>query len=126
PSERAYEDLAHELFHNVQRAYQSAYALNHDLWITEGQAQAVGVDTAYKLRNVMLFKTTKQTYRLGGRPYYIPLTKKIEDEDAYRTSSFWRYIGEHYAASKKNQHAGVKPIPADYGYLAKVLAHPFK
>src|SRR5690606_24031070 len=107
----------------------------HDLWITEGQAQAVGVDTAYKLRNVMLFKTTKQIYRLGGRPYYNPLTKatyynpltkKIENEDAYRTSSFWRYIGEHYAASKKNQHAGVKPIPADYGYLAKVLAHPFK
>src|SRR5690606_1419951 len=98
PSERAYEDLAHELFHNVQRAYQSAYALNHDLWITEGQAQAVGVDTAYKLRNVMLFKTTKQTYRLGGRPYYNPLTKatyynpltkEIEKEDAYRTSSFW-------------------------------------
>ncbi|WP_041682735.1 hypothetical protein [Pusillimonas sp. T7-7] len=127
PSERAYEDLAHELFHNVQRAYQSAYALDHDSWITEGQAQAVGVDTAYKLRNVMRFKTTEQTYRLGGRPYYKPLTKAIEEEDEdYRTSSFWRYIGEHYAASKKDQHAGVKPIPADYGYLAKVLAHPFK
>ncbi len=125
PSERAYEDLAHELFHNVQRAYQSAYELDHDSWIAEGQAQAVGVDTAYKLRGVMRFKTDKQDYRLGGRAYYKPLAKATAKE-AYRTSSFWRYIGEHYAASKTNQHAGVKPIVADYGYLAKVFAQPFK
>lgn len=125
PSDRAYEDLAHELFHNVQRAYQTDYALDHGSWIGEGQAQAVGVDTAYKLRQVMRFKTKKEAYRLGGRPYYTPLATK-DRQRTYRTSSFWRYIGEHYAASKRRKHAGVKPIPADYSYLAKVFRHSFQ
>lgn len=124
PSDRVYEDLAHELFHNVQRAYQTSYALDHGSWMSEGQAQAVGMDTAYKLRGVMWFQTDKQTYRLGGRPYYTSLVT-TEKALTYRTSSFWRYIGEHYAASKAGKHAGIKPIPADYSYLAKVFQHPF-
>ena len=126
--ERAFEDLAHELFHNVQRAYQLSDNLDHGTWIMEGQAQALGMEAAKLLRGIDVNKDVleKQGYWLGGRAYYRPLTTEIKDQN-YRTASFWRYIGEHVAASKANGRAGVVRTAPDYKYLAKIYNnHPFK
>ena len=45
----------------------------------------------------------------------------------YRTASFWRYIGEYYAAAQANGRASVTRTAPDYRYLAKIYNnHPFK
>ncbi len=127
PVDRTFEDLAHELFHNVQRRYQLSYALDHGTWIMEGQAQALGMEAAKRLRGIEVNKGgNKEDYWLGGRRYFRPLTTETKDEN-YRTASFWRYIGEHVAAAKVNGRAGVARTAPDYRYLAKIYNnHPFK
>ena len=126
--ERTFEDLAHELFHNVQRAYQLSDNLDHGNWIVEGQAQALGMEAAKLLRGIEVNKGVleRQGYWLGGRPYFQPLTTEKHD-DTYRTASFWRYIGEYYAAAQANGRASVTRTAPDYRYLAKIYNnHPFK
>jgi len=122
--DRTYEDLAHELFHNVQRAYQTSYELDHDDWIMEGQAQALGMEAARQFRGIDVYKGKQESYWMGGRPYYRPLPLTVPDED-YRTASFWRYIAERVAAAKTNANAGAAWRIPDYSYLAKVYEHPF-
>lgn len=127
PARPMYDHLAHELFHNVQYAYLSYEQVDNREWILEGQAQAVGMEAARTLAGVDLHKVKKDGFRLGGRPYYKTLwqvdTSKEAQED-YRTSSFWRYVAEHMAASKTNGRAGLKPITPDYSYLTTVLSQP--
>ena len=126
PVDRTFDDLAHELFHNVQRAYQLSAELEHGSWILEGQAQALGMEAAKRLRGIDVEKGKSQVYWLGGRGYFRPLPTETHDEN-YRTASFWRYIGEHVAAAKTNGRAGLARIDPDYGYLAKIFnKHQFK
>lgn len=130
PVKRTFEDLAHELFHNIQRGYQLSFYVDHGDWIAEGQAQALGMEAAKQLRGIDIYKDggteANEDYWLGGRHYYWRLTTETSDE-SYRTASFWRYIGEHVAAAKANGRAGVTRIDPDYRYLAKIYNnHPFK
>ncbi len=128
PDGHVYEHLAHELFHVAQRAYQPGNDTLPGDWVIEGQAQAVGQYMAMKLRGVDNHRGTAEDYRLGGRPYFIPLShpeaSDFHDAD-YRTSSFWRYVGEHYAASKRNGRAGVEVTQPDFSYLVKMFAVPY-
>lgn len=123
PAPRSFEDLAHELFHNIQRGYQTAYDADHGNWIVEGQAQAMGMEAAKRLRGIDAW-TAYEDYRLGGRSYQLPLPTETWDE-TYRTASFWRYLAERTTADHRNGHAGVAPIAADYSYLAKVYEERF-
>lgn len=125
PVKRVFEDLAHELFHNVQHGYMNHSQIKNRDWIVEGQAQAVGMYAAQKFAGVDRYKGKQDDYRLGGRPYSKALWEDdpATDED-YRTSSFWRYLAEHYAASKQNARAGVVPIAPNYAYLATILSQP--
>lgn len=127
PVRKMFDNLAHELFHNVQHAYIGYDKVDDREWILEGQAQAMGMHAAHKFEGVDVHRINNDGYRLGGRPYYQALwnvdTRQSHAED-YRTSSFWRYVAEHYAASRKNGRAGLKPINPDYSYLATVLNEP--
>ena len=128
PFDRTYEHIAHELFHIVQRAYQpSANVIQND-WIIEGQAQAMGMYMLKKILRKDPYFGSEDGYRLGARPYYVPLQDHAATrlgDGAYRTSSFWRYVGEVYAASKKNGRAGVEEIEPDYGYLLDMYKNPY-
>lgn len=113
-TDQAYEDLAHELFHAIQRGYQTTYDADHGNWIAEGQAQAVGMAAAAKLRGIDVNKGKNDDYRLGRREYFLPLPTETNDED-YRTASFWRYLGEENSGSKT----------PNYSYLVTLYSVPF-
>ncbi|MCB1560171.1 MAG: hypothetical protein KDI75_03590 [Xanthomonadales bacterium] len=118
------EALPHELFHAVQRAYTDPGEADHGDWIIEGQAQAVGMDTARRLRCIDVHKGGNDDYRLGGREYAKPLPNNVPDND-YRTASFWRYIGEARAARQRGGDDGCEAVDVDYRYLVTVLGTPF-
>lgn len=122
----AMEHLAHELFHAVQRAYKrSASAADHGDWIIEGQAQAMGMHVAKKLRGIDVHKGKQDDYRLGGRAYFQPLPTNVYDE-TYRTSSFWRYLGELHAKSGQGASASwTLPVEPDFRYMAALYEVPF-
>ncbi len=113
-TDQAYEDLAHELFHAVQRGYQTAFDADHGKWISEGQAQAVGMAAALNLRGIDVHRGKNGDYRLGRREYFLPLPTETHDED-YRTASFWRYLGEVHSGSNT----------PDYSYLVTLFSVPF-
>lgn len=118
---RLLEYLAHELFHCVQSGHE-AFRKEPDLerWIIEGTAQALGQDMAFHLRGITQ-GMKNQANRLGGRPYHVSLMTDQYD-DTYRSASFWRYLGEYEAAKRKNGRPGVKPIRAEYSYLAEIFS----
>ncbi|MBM69786.1 MAG: hypothetical protein CME43_09950 [Haliea sp.] len=128
PLDRTYEHLAHELFHLVQRAYQPSEDVIQNDWIIEGQAQAMGMYMLQKILRKDPYAGSQDGYRLGARPYYTPLqdipATGVPKAD-YLTASFWRYVGEVFAASKKNGRAGVQPIEPDYRYLVDMFRHPY-
>src|SRR5690606_38544437 len=121
---RVFDDLAHELFHNIQAiihdAHHGARAFNLDrgAWIREGMAEAVGTDTSERVGAVR--KSTNDAYRLGTRNYGSGLASK-PGGDAYATHSFWRYLGEAHAAKQAKTRAAATAIPPDYSYLVKLL-----
>lgn len=125
----AWDHLAHELFHNVQRAYQDRVDADRGFWIMEGQAQAMGMEMARILKRVDLYRGKKEDYRLGARTYYKPIDFRpnpdgIHEMD-YRSSSFWHYLAEHYYATKHNSRAGIEEARADYAYLARLWQQPY-
>jgi len=128
-SSRVFDDLAHELFHNIQHAIHDthngarAFALDRDRWIIEGMAEAVGTDTSERLGAV--HKSSDDGYRLGLRNYSDPLETR-EKSASYATMSFWRYLGELHAAKRRGARPTTVAIAPDYSYLVKVLAHPFR
>lgn len=138
-SDKGYVDMAHELFHTVQRGSRF-YDANCEppKWLTEGMAEAIGTDIAVKLRGVKLAQMTSQIRRWGLRHYYERLAvdgnANVDPakSHSYQTSSFWRYLAElaHYRKS---------PVPAerwpeasvsspryglDYSYVSRFLARP--
>lgn len=128
-SSRIFDDLAHELFHNVQHAIHDthngdkAFNLDRGKWIMEGMAEAVGTDTSERLGAV--HKSSDDGYRLGLRDYGRPL-ETGEKSASYATMSFWRYLGEAHAAARRNVRLTSHGIAPDYSYLVKVLANPFR
>ncbi len=126
---RVYDDLAHELFHNIQHAihhtHNGARAFNLDRggWIMEGMAEAVGTDTSEALGAV--HKSSDDAYRLGMRAYNRPLQTRNKSAE-YATMSFWRYLAEVHAAARSNARPTSVSIVPDYSYLVQVLANPFR
>ena len=96
-------DIAHEVFH---------------------AAQAWGKDTALKLRGVPRDDKNRPTVTWDARGYDSPLYIRSGSE-GYATGSFWRFLGEEYAARRSGGRATMKPRPADYSYLHDLFEHPF-
>jgi hypothetical protein len=128
-----YEALGHELFHAVQHAmrfFEAKCALKWELphrvgdWITEGTAEAVGVDLARMIRPG---PTPTWGNREYDRPLPVPLRLNLLSETAsadavnpYETASFWRYLAEMHA--RKGALPGIGPDePIDYGYLVRMF-----
>jgi len=147
--EKGYGDLAHELFHAVQRG--SAFFRNNcnpdaGEWITEGQAEAVGWDLAWRLRGI----TPAREDRWGLRRYFERLAlspldpgplRNPDDQDEidrrnamvaqhrsryYGSSSLWRFLAETtHARGTSTGGVAAWPTPlfrdVDYRYLARLL-----
>ena len=132
-SDKGYGDLAHELFHAVQRA-TPFFGANCEApaWIYEGTAEAIGHDMAWKLRGVLSPQPNEQINRWGLRSYR--RTFFVEGEGsrkfAYGTSSFWRYLAElertlqSRSAPPPRPDAGplIRKDAFDYGYLARLFS----
>jgi hypothetical protein len=131
-TDKGYVDLAHELFHSVQRGSQF-YDANCEPpnWLTEGMAEAIGTDIAVELRQA---KPT-QLARWGLRHYYERLavdgnaSVNPARAHSYATSSFWRYLAElaHYRKSlipsERWPQASVssRRYGVDYKYVSRLL-----
>ena len=125
-----YSTIAHELFHAVQYSYPffecgTGYRWVGN-WITEGQASAVGWDTANRLRP--LNTNVNATERWGHRNYNqrLQVPKRLSQGstvDPYGTSSFWRYLAEREAGKSIGQKPGPEEAPVDYSYLPTLLNH---
>jgi len=129
---KGYGDLAHELFHAIQRntvAGKKAMCPGGvGPWIIEGQAEAIGHDMARRLRRL---EDDTQVSRWGLRYYSVPLVIPADGpvSRGYQTSSFWRYIAEmQYLRSQGKRDTEAKPGPdlaqgydTDYSYLADLM-----
>ena len=132
-SDKGYGDLAHELFHAVQRG-TAFFKANCEppSWVYEGTAEAIGHDMAWKLRGVLSPQPNEQINRWGLRSYQ--RTFAVEGEGSrkfgYGTSSFWRYLAElehalqSRAAPPPRPDAGplIRTDAFDYGYLARLFS----
>jgi hypothetical protein len=132
-TDKGYVDLAHELFHTVQRGSQF-YDANCEPpnWLTEGMAEAIGTDIAVELRRVK----PAQLARWGLRHYYERLaidgnaSVNPARAHSYATSSFWRYLAElaHYRKSlipsERWPEASVSSprYGVDYKYVSRLLS----
>ncbi len=118
---KGYQDLAHELFHTVQYSYPMFQGnCGQGAWITEGTAEAVGIETARKL----LDKRPYTFCQIGLRPYSNQLytyKEKVffdvpcEFDRTYQTQSFWHYLGEYISNNGRPNPVIVKP--PNYSYL---------
>jgi hypothetical protein len=123
---KTYQDIPHELFHAVQRSYAVVQDNCHlGDWIIEGTAQALGADLAAWSRFRKSYPNRDGIWRRdrwGTRNYELPLWRPDDNDDryqvvrndAYGTSSFWRYLGEHVALSGG---AGLPVVKPDYRFL---------
>lgn len=125
---KAYQDIAHELFHGIQATYP-LFKANCDKglgkWIGEGTAQAVGADMAAwwssRQINQSYIDFDWVYHRWGLRHYSSSLAKRKNEGEAnlhYGASSFWRYLAEDLATSGA---AGTKAIEPNYTYLQKLF-----
>lgn len=133
-TDKGYADLAHELFHAVQAAYP-IFTNDCDLgdWIVEGTAEAIGADTALKLRGI----DPRNFASLGLRRYNKALWVQddppcletdagglgcLNRNDGYWSASLWRYIGE------MSRNGGAYPpttyTEPNYNYLDDFFSSP--
>ena len=131
-TDMAYQTLAHELFHAVQKASASNKGCGFNQWISEGTADAVAYYAARKLRNIKFEKELASIQAIkvyGARPYSDPLNT-LDPKDlshGYMTSSFWRYLAEvSYASRRAGNPPGAAPAEEDYRYLADLLNTPYQ
>ena len=106
---KAYQDLAHELFHAVQNSYPMLIKNNCEMgeWIREGTAEAVGIEMARRYAN----KDPNHICQIGLRRYDRTLYTNDENQGAdapcagmsldYQAQSFWQFLGEYTTRSKK-------------------------
>ncbi|HID35949.1 MAG TPA: hypothetical protein EYP39_01010, partial [Ghiorsea sp.] len=138
---KGYGDLAHELFHAIQRTTRVGRNNCHPEygdWITEAQAEAFGHDMARKFRGKAV---ASKLVRWGGRNSYSydlyiksASENNIQRDRAYQTSSFWRYLAEAWHLRNTSQvSGGEKPGPdmsnsydTDYRYIASLMDQSLK
>ena len=132
-TDKGYADLAHELFHAVQASYPLFTECSLGDWIVEGTSEAVGYDTARKLRGV----NPRGHASLGLRRYNHalrimddPVCFETDDsglggcrekQDAYWTASLWRYIGE--MSRKGGAFPPTTYTEANYNYLDEFFSN---
>ena len=130
---KGFQDLAHELFHAVQGSYdlfkQSGCP---GFWLTEGTAEAVGIEMARKLKG----KEPYTVCQIGSRPYseqlYVRRSKIPADPPcglprAYQTQSFWQFLGEYVTRQHiKKKLDPEEFVPPDFRYLHRFFntTHP--
>lgn len=134
-TDKAYADLAHELFHAVQRGTRFFDAnCQPPAWLYEGTAQAIGHDMAWRLRRVRSHHDPFN--RWGLRAYYEAFhtgpgsTKEAKTRLGYGSSSFWRYLAELERAMQSPASPPPRPGPQrvvrrdafDYGYLVRMFS----
>ena len=129
---QAYQDLAHELFHAVQNAYPMFRADCAALpggWISEGTAEAVGIETARKLGAA----TPNHVCQMGVRRYVERLYVKSATgpvvpacapaKKPYQTQSFWQSLGEYITRLHvKKQLDPEEFVAPDFRYLHKFFS----
>lgn len=134
-TDKAYQDLPHELFHAIQQGYPLIRDnCNLGDWIVEGTAQALGADMAawsIRKKNYPNRALTWMRDRWGRRAYDLSLwipddgdrgnARFYVKDAAYGASSFWRYLGEYAATSGAAGTISVKP---DYRYLQDFFSAP--
>jgi len=132
-TDKGYADLAHELFHAVQASYPLFTDCSLGDWIVEGTSEAVGYDTARKLRGI----NPRGHASLGLRRYHQalrimddPVCFETDDSglggcrerhDAYWTASLWRYIGE--MSRKGGAFPPTSYTEANYNYLGDFFSN---
>lgn len=106
---KAYQDIAHELFHAVKNSYPMLIQNDCEMgeWIREGTAEAVGIEMARRYAN----KEPIHICQIGLRRYDRTLYTNDENQGAdapcagmyldYQTQSFWQFLGEYATRSKK-------------------------
>ena len=119
---KAYQDLAHELFHAVQNSYglftRDCNAAPGN-WITEGTAEAVGIEMARKLKG----KNPINICQIGLRSYSASLYQTQARDPlcglkrSYLTQSFWQFLGEY--STRKGFIATEEFSEPDFRYLHK-------
>ena len=127
---KAYQDLAHELFHAVQNSYalfRGNCQAPPGAWLTEGTAEAVGIEMARKLKGKQPVGVCQMGIRRYNRELYVREPKIIKDQcgnRSYLTQSFWQFLGEYAArefmgdtATKRGYIATEKFITPDFRYL---------
>ena len=123
---KAYQDLAHELFHAVQNSYDLFTGdcnAEPGRWITVGTAEAVGIEMARKLYPRI---KPEGLCQIGIRRYDRELHTDDKNEKGdfpcesgsldYAASSFWQFLGE-YATRKGIYMATEEFSPPDFRYL---------
>ena len=116
---KAYQDLAHELFHAVQSSYDLFFKYGCiGGWIVEGTAELVGIEMARKLY------PKKQPFnicQMGIRSYSERLYQTSSRDSlcnwrrSYQTLSFWQFLGEYQTGFDKNEQE--KFVTPDFRYL---------
>jgi hypothetical protein len=144
-SHKGLGDMPHELVHAIhlnmaagRHSCQNGYDIAN--WVLEGQAEAVGIYVARKLRGV--WPDDNPMVAHGLRAYSLPLAISRQDisgrklrEFSYQTSSFWRYLAErrHLEMAPREtpntppERPGPDYYPGhgeDYSYLAELFKQP--
>jgi len=127
---KAYQDIAHELFHAVQHRYdlfaKDCAGLGQtqvSAWITEGTAEAIGIEMARKLYPK---KKPEHICRMGMRLYNKSLytnfgSSKTADPPCqgakldYQALSFWQFLGEWRTGY--DNHSPEVFVEPDFRYL---------
>lgn len=121
-----YGTVGHELFHAVQHGSLFASPCSEfegsvGDWIMEGQADAVAWDAVRRLRNANPDVTAGKSWGLRDYQFALPVPSvRPPETDAYRTSSFWRYLAETASGGTP----GAEPQSVDYSFMASLLATP--
>lgn len=127
-TDRGLITLSHELFHAVEFStplYTQLCKKVPTLWISEGIADAVGLDITRSALAADVPQVEKPQAIAGARNYTAPLHLPATNTDAYMTSSFWRFMAEYYAYRFAGApQPGPAPGPVHYGYLDSFYERP--
>ncbi|MGV7228336.1 MAG: hypothetical protein ACQ9IQ_06720 [Nitrospirales bacterium] len=123
---KAYQDIAHELFHAIQHSYDLfSKGCNVGRWIIEGTAEAVGIEMARKLYpkrepddicQVGMRLYSRQLYTDDKNKFGDFPCKGIKGSLDYAALSFWQFLGEYL--TRKGIHMATEEFsPPDFRYL---------
>lgn len=123
------QTTVHELFHAVQSGspfFSNCNGNSIGNWIIEGQARAVGWAITSEVRGVAYRRALKDDHQSrstiwGLRRYSdrLPIPEYMSQE-AYRTSSLWRFLSE-VDASGPEVAASPGIHPHNFSYLSRLL-----